>query len=95
LNKPVLALGLFLISFAALAEYRVYQYLVKPRTTWVTINQMEAKSIRSTLNPQAFIAYHGGQGAVDITLMRTWMCTGVTGKKDFCPHPSERIAYEQ
>jgi hypothetical protein len=80
-----LALPLF-----AHAEYRVYQYMVSPKTKEFVVNDSGAKPQRSTLNPVAFIAYHGGAGSVDVTLMRSWMCPGHTGKKDFCAHPSER-----
>ncbi len=81
----LLALPLF-----AHAEYRVYQYMVSPKTKEFVVNDSGAKPQRSTLNPVAFIAYHGGAGSVDVTLMRSWMCPGHTGKKDFCAHPSER-----
>lgn len=74
----------------ARAEYRVYQYMVMPKTQAFVVNDTGAKTQRSTLNPVAFIAYNGGAGAVDVTLLRSWMCPGYTGKKDFCPHPSER-----
>jgi len=86
------------VSFFALtsahAEYRVYQYLVKPRNAAVMVTQVDAKPVRSTLNPVAFLSYNGGKSAVDITLMRSWMCPGSTARKDFCIHPSERLAYE-
>ncbi len=83
---------IFCLPFAAQAEYRVYQYMVMPKTKQFVVNDTGAKSQRSTLNPVSFLAYNGGAGAVDITLMRSWMCTGYTGRKDYCPHPSERGA---
>jgi len=81
---------LFALPLFAHAEYRVYQYMVSPKTKQFVVNDSGARPQRSTLNPVAFIAYHGGNSAVDVTLMRSWMCPGYTGKKDFCPHPSER-----
>lgn len=81
---------LFALPFFAHAEYRVYQYMVSPKTKQFVVNDSGARPQRSTLNPVAFIAYHGGNSAVDVTLMRSWMCPGYTGKKDFCAHPSER-----
>ncbi len=88
-----LAIGL-LSAMSAQAEYRVYQYLVKTKNTQAMVNEAQALSHRSTLNPVAFLAYHGGRSAVDITLQRSWMCPGHTGRKEYCRHPSERIAYE-
>jgi hypothetical protein len=81
---------LFSLPLCAHAEYRVYQYMVGPKNKQFVVNDSGAKPQRSTLNPVAFIAYHGGNSAVDVTLLRSWMCPGYTGKKDFCPHPSER-----
>lgn len=86
----LLGLITLLLSSHAYSEYRVYQYMVKPKTQDFLINDTGAKLIKSTLNPVSFIAYNGGEGAVDLTLMRSWMCPGNTGKKEFCPHPSQR-----
>jgi hypothetical protein len=84
---------LILIGFSkkASAEYRVYQYLVKPKMASSMATQMDAKIQRSTLNPVSFLAYHGGASAIDATLVRSWMCPGSTARKDFCRHPSERV----
>lgn len=88
----------FVVSFFALssaqAEYRVYQYLVKPKNMAAMVTQVQARPVRSTLNPVAFLSYNGGKSAVDITLMRSWMCPGSTARKEYCIHPSERLAYE-
>ena len=81
-----------LVSLHAQAEYRVYQYLVKPRNTLAMVTAAEARHVRSTLNPVAFLAYHGGASSVDATLMRSWMCPGSTARKEYCLHPSERVA---
>ncbi len=85
------SLAIFFNATSALAEYRVYQYLVKPKNTLAMVTAAQAKAMRSTLNPQAFVAYNGGSQSIEATLVRTWMCQGHTGKKDYCPHPSERL----
>ncbi len=85
----LLSLGVF--SLKASAEYRVYQYLVKPKMTSSMATQVDAKIQRSTLNPVSFLAYNGGANAIDATLVRSWMCPGSTARKDFCRHPSERV----
>lgn len=90
--KPLASLGLLLSASAALAEYRVYQYLVKPKTVTSMVTQIDARSVRSTLNPVSFIAYQGGASAIDATLLRSWMCPGSTARRDFCPHPADREA---
>jgi hypothetical protein len=85
-------LGLFILSFSssAMAEYRVFQYLVKTKNDNFLVEQAPAQIVSSNLNPVSFLSYHGGKSAVDITLLRSWMCPGHTGKKDYCPHPSQR-----
>lgn len=56
------------------------------------VNAAEARPIISTLNPVAYRAYHGGS-SVDLTLMRTWMCVGYTGKgKAPCKAPGEKAS---
>ncbi len=75
------------LSVGAHAEYRAYQYLVRPKAS---ATQSEARVVRSSHPPVSFLAYHGGALAVDVTLLRTWMCPGHTGKRDTCPSPAER-----
>lgn len=86
----LLGLLTLLLSTHAFSEYRVYQYMVKPKTQAFLVNDSGAKLVKSTLNPVSYIAYNGGAGAIDLTLMRSWMCPGNTGKKDFCAHSSQR-----
>lgn len=91
--KKKLALLLFLISIAARAEYRAYQYLVKTNDQFAVANKAEAQYIVSTLNPQMFKSYHGGS-YVSVDLLRTWICPGYTGKKVVCEHPYDKATTE-
>ncbi len=90
---PLLAIiFLSLAAPAAQAEYRVYQYLVKPKDQGSQVTAARARAVASTLNPVAYRAYHGGS-SVDLTLMRTWMCPGYTGRgRELCPAPGDREA---
>lgn len=90
IRKHALITLSLLAATAVKAEYRVYQYLVKPKNLGAMVTQSEARPVKSTLNPVAFLTYSGGRGAVDITLMRSWMCPGSTARRDYCPHPAER-----
>ncbi len=88
-----MTLFLFLCT-NAMAEYRVYQYLIKNRDTYQEkdISYQEL----STLNPVAYVAYHGGGETIKVDLLRTWICPGYTGKKqEFCPSPYEELQKQQ
>ena len=82
-----------LTSLNAKAEYRVYQYYVKSK-----IHQpqdKEAYKVTSTLNPVAYKAYHGGDEAIKVDLIRTWSCKGHTGRsKPICDSPTEKALKE-
>jgi hypothetical protein len=65
------------------ADVRVYQYLVQN----LVEKDAKEKIIVSTLNPMAYIAYHGGEKIINVDLLRTWMCFGNTSKKDLCNSP--------
>ena len=84
-----LALALTFLSFHALGEYRVYQYIVKNN---LPSQQTGSPLIRiSTLDPVSFKAYHGGDQTISVDLMRTWICPGNTGRnKDICASPYEK-----
>lgn len=71
------------------AEVRVYQYLVLNNvdTTADALDQI----MTTTLNPTAFVAYHGGEQVVSVDLLRTWMCFGNTSKKNLCPPPMSKL----
>ena len=79
------------MAFMAHAEYRVYQYTLKKRIK-NSPDSPNAKIVLSSLNPVAFTAYNGGNGLIQIDLLRTWMCPGYTGKKaPYCPSPYDKI----
>jgi hypothetical protein len=83
---------LFLLPIpSALAEYRVYQYLVKSSDPYAVATKAQAQYITSTLNPQMYRTYHGGNVA-SVDLLRTWICPGYTGsRKPICDHPYDKI----
>lgn len=93
MNKKIFAtLLLFGLSQAAQAEYRAYQYIVKSQDPFAVATKSNAQYIVSTLNPQMFKSYHGGN-SVSIDLMRTWICPGYTGsRKPVCDHPYDKAA---
>lgn len=89
-----LAFIIFLVSTNSLAEYRVYQYTIK-NTNQLNSSPSELKYIKSTLNPIAYKAYHGGGSSIQIDLLRTWICPGHTGnKKDLCESPYKKLSKE-
>jgi hypothetical protein len=72
----------------ARAEYRAYQYLVKPREPAALVTASRARVIVTTLPPVSYRAYYAG---ADATLMRTWMCVGYTGnKRPPCSAPGDQ-----
>lgn len=71
-----------MISTQALGEYRVYQYYVRPKIQNITV--VGAELVTSTLNPIAYVAYHGGQESVEVNLLRSWQCMGNTSKEPVC-----------
>lgn len=76
------------------AEYRVYQYVVKNKVQ-TTNDQPVSQIITSSLNPQSYIAYHGGNQLISLDLLRTWMCPGSTAKmKKICPSPYGKLPKE-
>ncbi len=93
MNKKIFASLLLIgLSQAAQAEYRAYQYIVKSQDPYAVATKSNAQYIVSTLNPQMFKSYHGGN-SVSIDLMRTWICPGYTGsRKPVCDHPYDKAA---
>ena len=79
-----LILLIFNLFFCKLAfsEYRVYQYYVRPKIQNITI--VAAELVTSTLNPLAYVAYHGGRESVEVNLLRSWQCMGDTSKSSIC-----------
>ena len=78
-----------IFSITILAEVRVYQYMVLNNVE--TISEPNDQIMTSTLNPTAFIAYHGGKRVISVDLLRTWMCFGNTAGKDLCPPPMSKL----
>ena len=85
---------LLLTEYSAYAEYRAYQYMVRPNP----LLKFEKKYylVRSTLDPVSYVAYHGGYNSLQVDLLNTWMCMGHTspvGKGngiggELCPPPT-------
>jgi len=61
----------FALPINSFAEYRVYQFYVKPRFKFVQDNN--SYLITSALNPSSYIAYHGGSNSITVDLLRTWI----------------------
>lgn len=85
--KKIILLLLFIQTTQA--EYRVYQYYVKPAHSL----SMDQKShlVTSTLDPVSYISYHGGNAVIKIDLLRSWMCKGNTANKQLCAPPFEEL----
>jgi hypothetical protein len=83
LKKKLLLIIFFLLeSNLAFSEYRVYQYYVRPKIQNLTV--VGAELVTSTLDPIAYIAYHGGAESVEVNLLRSWQCMGNTSKEEVC-----------
>jgi hypothetical protein len=90
LTKIFLFFVAIIFVSSASAEYRVYQYLVKNNDPFAAATLHPAQYIISTLNPQMFQKYHGGE-LIKVDLLRTWMCPGYTGKgRPTCNHPYDK-----
>ena len=76
--RNLFAFIIFLMAENAFAEYRVYQYYVRPK---VVIDPRENASylVTSTLDPVTYVSYHGGNDSIQADSLRTWMCHGHTG----------------
>lgn len=81
MNK-LITLTALLISSQAFGEYRVYQYYVRSKLQNIT--SVPAELVTSTLNPVAYVAYHGGTEAIEVNLLRSWQCMGNTSKQPVC-----------
>ena len=82
--KKNIFLTLFLLFYSQLSfgEYRVYQYYVRSKIEGITI--VAAELVTSTLDPTAYVAYHGGNESVEVNLLRSWQCMGDTSKAQIC-----------
>lgn len=91
-----LAFGFFIFNLllvlmieASHAEYRVYQYSIKPKKLYEV--DVKPYLVTSTLDPVSYVSYHGGRETVSVDLLRTWMCKGHTGQlRSYCPSPYEK-----
>ena len=89
-RKIFLSLATLLASFGSFAEYRAYQYMVKTNDPYAVATKANAQYIVSTLNPQMYKSYHGGN-FINVDLLRTWICPGYTGRrKPVCDHPYDK-----
>lgn len=75
------------VTFSAKAEYRAYEYVISNQVN--DSADLKTQTIKSSLNPRAYLAYHGGRDSITLTLRRTWMCPGNTAYKPICPSPYE------
>lgn len=81
-----------LLCLPALAEYRVYQYLVQPSNNYPT--KAQSFIATSTLDPVSYKSYHGGSLS-KIDMVRTWLCPGYTGdNRPACEGPTEQASAE-
>jgi hypothetical protein len=88
--KTIFAL-IFITMSSSIAEYRVYQYLMKNKIK-SSSDQQNAHIRISTLDPVSFIAYNGGNSLIDVDMLRTWMCPGYTGHgKEICKSPYGKV----
>ncbi len=71
------------------SEYRVYQYMVKAKNQ--TYRDPQSRVVISTLDPISYVAYNGGDEAVQVSLLRTWRCMGNTSQLSPCPSPLDKI----
>lgn len=79
-----------ILTVPAQAEYRVYQYMV--RSKYQMPQDKNSYVVTSTLDPQSYLAYHGGEQSLDVNLLRTWKCEGHTGLgKQLCTGPSDDL----
>ncbi|MDD4974802.1 MAG: hypothetical protein PHY93_10655 [Bacteriovorax sp.] len=80
--KFFIPLFILLYSGLSFSEYRVFQYYVRPKIQNITV--VTAELVTSTLDPIAYVAYHGGQESVEVNLLRSWQCMGNTSKSQVC-----------
>lgn len=84
------AFPIFLISFAANAEYRAYQYALITLPAKDQLQKKPTEFMVSSLSPVAFKSY-SGLAAKQIFLLRTWMCPGNTARKKICDAPYTQL----
>jgi len=89
----ILILTLLIIPVVK-AEYRVYQYMV---SSAFPLNQDSASYVvTSSLSPMSYVAYHGGEDVIRVSLLRSWICMGNTGHSEApCQAPLENFESSQ
>lgn len=81
-SKSIICISLF-AQGVALAEYRVYQYMVTD-----LLKADPSRILTTTHNPRTVYSYQLNRQRYQASLMRTWMCPGHTGgKKELCASP--------
>ncbi|MGI4992956.1 hypothetical protein ACRXCV_10015 [Halobacteriovorax sp. GFR7] len=87
-SKTLFFVATVAITLSASAEYRVYQYMVSSR-----LNPRGPASvvITSTLDPNSYVKYHGGNRSIRVNLLNTWMCKGHTGGDPICDAPLAKL----
>ena len=78
----ILAILSHFIILNAHAEYRVYQYYVRSKV--LNLVPTTPTLVTSNLDPKSYVAYHGGRDSIEVSLLRSWMCFGHTGKGPYC-----------
>lgn len=91
MNKIIPSLILFLVlTYSVQAEYRAYQYIVKSKINKnpQTNTNLRPNIVVSSLNPTAYISYHGGKNQITVELISSWICPGNTARSyDYCLSP--------
>lgn len=82
MKKKIFTFIVLSSSSLAFAEYRVYQYYVRSKIQNITPQTTDL--VTSTLNPLAYIAYHGGSESIEVNLLRSWQCMGNTSNLPVC-----------
>lgn len=90
MKRLAFILVLLSVSLSTKAEYRVYQYLVRAKLKLP--QDIKPYLVTSSLDPVSYLAYHGGQEALKLDLLRTWVCPGHTGGyKIHCESPYGQV----
>lgn len=78
-----------LLTQSSYSDIRIYQYLVVNKNNDQKLGKQNI--ITSSLDPIAYISYHGGKRNIEVDLLRTWMCFGHTAQAKHCPSPYATI----
>lgn len=80
--KALFTFTALIFTSQVFGEYRVYQYYVRSKIQNIT--SVPSEVVTSTLNPLAYIAYHGGHESIEVNLLRSWQCMGNTSRQPLC-----------